>query len=88
MRLRRSISSPTRVARRKVVAINRARHNVMWAKRGDMAVRRRAPFNAEPPSSVLAAAEITALDTFYSRNHGVTAATMEQFPTLHPTSGV
>jgi sulfite oxidase len=42
----------------------------MWGKRGDMAVRRRAPFNAEPPSSVLAAAEITALDTFYSRNHG------------------
>jgi len=58
------------VARRKVVAINRARHNVMWGKRGDMAVRRRAPFNAEPPSSVLAAAEITALDTFYGRNHG------------------
>jgi hypothetical protein len=70
MRLHRSISSPTRVARRKVVAINRARHNVMWGKRGDMAVRRRAPFNAQPPSSVLAAAEITALDTFYSRNHG------------------
>jgi sulfite oxidase len=42
----------------------------MWGKRGDMAVRRRAPFNAEPPSSVLAAAEITALDTIYSRNHG------------------
>jgi transcriptional regulator with GAF, ATPase, and Fis domain len=42
----------------------------MWGKRGDMAVRHRAPFNAEPPSSVLAAAEITALDTFYSRNHG------------------
>jgi sulfite oxidase len=43
---------------------------MMWEKRGDMTVRRRAPFNAEPPSSVLAAAEITALDAFYSRNHG------------------
>lgn len=35
-----------------------------------MTVRDRSPFNAEPPASVLADAEITALDAFYSRNHG------------------
>src|SRR3954447_24720506 len=35
-----------------------------------MTVRDRSPFNAEPPASVLAGAEITALDAFYSRNHG------------------
>jgi sulfite oxidase len=35
-----------------------------------MIVRDQVPFNAEPPGSVLAGAEITALDTFYSRNHG------------------
>jgi sulfite oxidase len=43
---------------------------LMWGKRRDMTVRDRSPFNAEPPASVLAGAEITALDTFYSRNHG------------------
>jgi sulfite oxidase len=42
----------------------------MWGKRRDMTVRDRSPFNAEPPASVLADAEITALDAFYSRNHG------------------
>ncbi len=42
----------------------------MWGKRRDMTVRDRSPFNAEPPASVLAGAEITALDAFYSRNHG------------------
>src|SRR3954468_24305696 len=42
----------------------------MWGKRVDMTVRDRSPFNAEPPPSVLADAEITALDAFYSRNHG------------------
>jgi len=42
----------------------------MWGKRRDMTVRGRSPFNAEPPPSVLAGAEITALDAFYSRNHG------------------
>ena len=42
----------------------------MWKKRRDMIVRDRLPFNAEPPSSVLAEGEITALDAFYSRNHG------------------
>jgi sulfite oxidase len=43
---------------------------LMWGKRRDMIVRDRLPFNAEPPPSVLAGAEITALDAFYSRNHG------------------
>jgi sulfite oxidase len=42
----------------------------MWGKRRDIIVRDRLPFNAEPPGSALAVAEITALDTFYSRNHG------------------
>ncbi|MCW2687968.1 MAG: sulfite oxidase [Mycobacterium sp.] len=42
----------------------------MWGKRRDMIVRGRLPFNAEPPASVLAGAEITKVDAFYSRNHG------------------
>ena len=42
----------------------------MWGKRRDMIVRDRMPFNAEPPASVLAGGEITALDAFYCRNHG------------------
>jgi sulfite oxidase len=42
----------------------------MWGKRPDMIVRGRSPFNAEPPAAVLAGGEITAIDTFYSRNHG------------------
>jgi sulfite oxidase len=42
----------------------------VWGKRRDMTVRAWSPFNAEPPGSVLAGAEITALDAFYSRNHG------------------
>jgi sulfite oxidase len=42
----------------------------MWGKRGDMTVRGRLPFNAEPPGPVLAGAEMTALDAFYCRNHG------------------
>jgi sulfite oxidase len=41
-----------------------------WGKRGDFIVRGRLPFNAEPPASVLAGGEITALDAFYCRNHG------------------
>ncbi|WP_197739970.1 sulfite oxidase [Mycolicibacterium sp. P9-64] len=41
-----------------------------WGKRPDMAVRSWKPFNAEPPAAVLAEAEITASDAFYSRNHG------------------
>ncbi|MGW4771793.1 sulfite oxidase [Nocardia sp. NPDC004278] len=42
----------------------------MWGKREDMIVRGRLPFNAEPPPSVLAGSEITAVDAFYARNHG------------------
>jgi sulfite oxidase len=42
----------------------------MWGKRRDMTVRGRSPFNAEPPPSVLAGGEITAVDAFYCRNHG------------------
>jgi len=42
----------------------------MWGKRGDMIVRGQLPFNAEPPASVLASSEITAVDAFYARNHG------------------
>jgi sulfite oxidase len=42
----------------------------MWGKRRDMTVRDRLPFNAEPPASVLAGGELTALDAFYCRNHG------------------
>ncbi len=43
---------------------------LMWGKRRDMTVRDRLPFNAEPPASVLAGGELTALDAFYCRNHG------------------
>lgn len=35
-----------------------------------MIVRSHEPVNAEPPASVLAEADITALDAFYCRNHG------------------
>jgi sulfite oxidase len=42
----------------------------MWGKRPDMTVRGRLPFNAEPPAAALAGGEITAVDAFYSRNHG------------------
>jgi sulfite oxidase len=42
----------------------------MSGERRDMIVRDRSPFNAEPPRSALGGAEITALDAFYSRNHG------------------
>src|SRR4051812_35214039 len=48
----------------------RTKVELMWGKRRDMTLRGRMPFNAEPPCSVLADAEITALDAFYSRNHG------------------
>lgn len=41
-----------------------------WNKRRDMIVRVQAPLNAEPPASALAEEDITALDTFYCRNHG------------------
>jgi sulfite oxidase len=46
------------------------RRKLMWGKRPDMIVRERLPFNAEPPAAALAGGEITAVDTFYSRNHG------------------
>jgi sulfite oxidase len=54
--------------------------NLLWGKRRDMTVRGQSPFNAEPPASVLAGGEVTALDAFYSRNH-------VRFPTLRPSSG-
>ena len=42
----------------------------MWNKCDEMIVRSRLPYNAEPPPSVLASSEITAVDAFYARNHG------------------
>ena len=42
----------------------------MWGKREDMVVHGTDPYNAEPAPSALAARHLTALDTFYSRNHG------------------
>ena len=52
----------------------------MWDKRADMIVRDRSPFNAEPPASVLAGGEITALDAF-------TAAITVRFPISRQISG-
>ena len=49
----------------------------LWGKRDDMIVRRGLPFNAEPPASVLAGSEITPVDAFYARNHGL-------FPDIAP----
>ena len=46
------------------------RRAALWGKRDDMIVRGQLPFNAEPPASVLASSEITAVDAFYARNHG------------------
>ena len=48
-----------------------------WGKRADFIVREQVPFNAEPPGEVLAGGAITALDTFYCRNHGA-------FPDIPP----
>ena len=42
----------------------------MWNKCDEMIVRGQLPYNAEPPPSVLARSEITAVDAFYARNHG------------------
>ena len=42
----------------------------MWGKRDDMVVHEESPYNAEPPLPALASHQITALDTFYVRNHG------------------
>jgi sulfite oxidase len=50
---------------------------MQWGKRADFVVRERVPFNAEPPGEVLAGGAITALDTFYCRNHGA-------FPDIPP----
>lgn len=44
--------------------------DVLRGKRRDMIVHNRSPVNAEPPASVLAGRDITALDAFYCRNHG------------------
>ena len=40
-----------------------------WGKRDDMVVHEVSPYNAEPSQSGLARSDITAIDTFYSRNH-------------------
>jgi hypothetical protein len=53
---------------------------IMWGKRRDIIVRDLSPFDAEPPGSALAGAEITALHAFYS---SITV----RFPTLRATSG-
>jgi sulfite oxidase len=42
----------------------------MCNKCDEMIVRGQLPYNAEPPPSVLASSEITAVDAFYARNHG------------------
>ncbi len=42
-----------------------------YGKRGDMLVHEDEPYNAEPPPEALAGQPLTALDAFYSRNHGV-----------------
>jgi sulfite oxidase len=42
----------------------------VWNKCDEMIVRGQLPYNAEPPPSVLARSEITAIDAFYARNHG------------------
>lgn len=40
------------------------------SKRADMLVHENEPINAEPPRAALAGSDLTALDTFYVRNHG------------------
>ena len=42
----------------------------LFDKRADMLVHEVEPFNAEPTPAALAAAFVTPVDTFYSRNHG------------------
>jgi sulfite oxidase len=51
----------------------------MWAKRDDMIVHDREPFNAEPPPAALAGSALTPIEAFYSRNHG-------PVPDLEPAS--
>ena len=42
----------------------------MWGKRDDTVVHDESPFNAEPTRSALGRSALTAIDTFYARNHG------------------
>ncbi len=42
----------------------------MWGKRADMLVHGQDPYNAEPQPRALAESLLTAVDTFYVRNHG------------------
>jgi sulfite oxidase len=42
----------------------------VWGKRSDTIVHEESPFNAEPSLAALAESDVTATDTFYSRNHG------------------
>ncbi len=44
---------------------------VLGIKRDDMIVRKQRPYNAEPPAAVLAESDITPIDAFYARNHGL-----------------
>lgn len=41
-----------------------------WDKRADMIVHEAEPYNAEPPLHGLAGKRLTAVESFYSRNHG------------------
>lgn len=41
-----------------------------WAKRDDMVVHEVEPYNAETPPGALAEGSLTAVDAFFSRNHG------------------
>ncbi len=50
----------------------------MTGKRTDMIVHDSEPYNAEPPRGALVQSRLTALDTFYVRNHG-------PIPELDPT---
>jgi len=42
----------------------------MWGKRDDMVVHGSDPYNAEPARHALAGHHVTAIEIFYSRNHG------------------
>jgi len=42
----------------------------LWSKRDDMIVHQADPYNAEPPRGALADRILTAIDSFYARNHG------------------
>ena len=51
----------------------------MWGKRDDMLVHEEEPYNAEPPPHALAGELVTAVDTFYVRDHG-------PIPRIDPTA--